>query len=161
MKFTPLALASSLLLSLVCAPSFALNEVTRIWYPAPIHGSLFNNGIVAETTVGCIDKDVMYIKHSFKANSSDDTWQLPGDYIYRFVLLSDQPNAQLPALNAFPTSRLHNSNGSTLDARGNDMEWTSYHITRYVPITSVNHAIMSFPHFTRQSLDIDPQCDFI
>ncbi|WP_281559084.1 hypothetical protein [Thalassomonas sp. RHCl1] len=160
MKFTPVILVCSFLLAAASAPSFAINEVSRTWYPAPLNGSALKNAIVAETTLGCIDKDMMYVKHTFKANSQQ--WYLSRDYVYLFLLLSENnPGGYISPLLAVDTSKLHNSDGSTFDAYGNAKEVTFYNMRPYAPITSVNNRILDYPHFTRDELALDPMCDFL
>lgn len=159
MKYKSLTLGCSLILAVASAPSFALNEVSQTWY-----ASTLGNSAVAETTLGCIDKDMMYEKHVFKANTWDGQWHQSRDYVFTFSLFNNQRlpmSADNAPVLSFNTNELHNSNGSTTDAQGNDIEVVVYTIRPYEPITSIKSKNDVMTHYGIRYLGLDPQCDFL
>ena len=158
MKFTSVTLGCSLLLTLASAPSFALNEVRATWY-----ASALGNSAVVETTVGCIDKEMMYEKHSVTANTWDDKWHQSMDYDWTFALYNNQrlPDSYRNGPEfIMNTSQLHDSNGSTVDAQGNAYVVNFYSLRPYEPTNSKRQRIDNASNMVGY-IGLDAQCDFL
>jgi len=157
MKFKSSTLACSLLLTLASAQSFAFDK-SRTWYAATL-----GNSAVIETTVGCIDRDMMWERHVIKANAWNDQWGQNRDYEWTFSLFNNQ-NLPASADNApefvLDTSRLHDSSGSTVDAQGNDIKVTFYTIRAYEPMTSVRERNDVTPYNMIGYMGLDAECYF-
>ena len=156
MKFKPSTLVCSLLLAVASAPSFALED-TRTWYA----GALGNSAVI-ETTVGCVDRDMMWERHVVTANSWNNQWFQSRDYQWTFAIYnSNRSGAYLSGPEfTLDTSRLHDDSGSTVDAQGNDYLVTFYSIRPYEPMTSKREKTDVSPYNLIGGFGLDPQCDF-
>ncbi|WDD99068.1 hypothetical protein [Thalassomonas actiniarum] len=154
MKFKSTTLACSLLV-LASASSHAL-EQSRVWY-----ASTLGNSAVVETTVGCVDRDMMWEKHVVKANAWNDQWGQSQDYEWTFAIYnSNRSGAYLTGPEfVLDTSRLHDASGSTVDAQGNDISVTFYTIRPYEPMTSKRER-SSTPYNMIGYMGLDAECDF-
>ena len=157
MKFKSTTLACSLLLAVASAPSFAVNETSRIWY-----ASSLGNAAVVETTVGCIDQVMMYEKHVVTANTWNNKWFPSRDYNWTLSIFNNQ-NLPTSADNAkvftLDTSRLHDSAGSTVDAQGKTYSATFYAFRAYEPTTSIRENNNVGSGSVGGYLGLDANCD--
>ncbi|WDE05420.1 hypothetical protein SG34_000255 [Thalassomonas viridans] len=156
MKFKSSTLACSLLLTLASAQSFALDQ-SRTWYA----GTLGNSAVI-ETSVGCIDQDMMWEKHVIKANAWDNQWFQSRDYEWTFAIYNTNRSGAYLSGPEFvlDTSRLHDASGSTVDAQGNDLSVTFYTIRPYEPMTSVRERNDTTPYNMIGYMGLDAECDF-
>lgn len=169
MKLTSLTFGCSLLLAMASAPSFALNEVHGQWYAMTL------NGVArADVTLGCLDNKMMYEKHEFQAVTWDQMfsnngfiwdmqWDSSPDDVFIISLFNNQrqPGSLNNApVHSFDTARLHNSDGSTVDAEGNKLKVASYAIRPYEAITSVK-SLSEKVEMDGDVLNLDPQCHFL
>lgn len=159
MKFKSSTLVCSLLLAAASVPSFALD--TGHWYAGAL-----GNAAVIETTVGCVDRDMMWERHVVKADSWNNQWGQSHDSQWTFSLFNhNRAGAGLSSPEfTLDTSRLHDASGSTVDAWGNDYSVTFYSIRPYEPLTMEKDKNDDSPYFAGSLYlhlgGLDPQCDF-